>query len=185
VPLTSVLIAEHEAVLLALRILERVEAALDAGAEDAADHLGELVEFLRVFVDRCHHGKEEDVLFPELERLGVPRQGGPIGVMLAEHQEGRALVAAMADGLSRLHRAEPGAATRIAEAAGSYRGLLTAHIAKENGMLFPMAERVVPADLAPRLLERFEAIERDRIGPGRHEAFHEMLHRLRDHYALS
>jgi hemerythrin-like domain-containing protein len=182
---TAELVAEHEAVLLALRILERVEGALQAGAADAPSHAGELVEFLKVFVDRCHHGKEEDVLFPELERLGVPRQGGPIGVMLAEHERGRTLVAAMADALAPLGRGEPGAAARFAESAGSYRALLTAHIAKENGVLFPMAERVVPGDEQGQLVERFEAIERDRIGPGRHEAFHEMLHRLRDRYAVT
>lgn len=182
---TAELVAEHDAVLLALRILERVEGALQAGAAEAPAHAGELVEFLQVFVDRCHHGKEEDVLFPELERRGVPREGGPIGVMLAEHEQGRRHVGAMADGLARLQRGEPGAAARIVEAAASYRGLLTAHIAKENGVLFPMAERVVPADVRTQLVERFEAIERDRIGPGRHEAFHEMLHRLRDRYAVT
>lgn len=183
--LTADLVAEHQAVLLALRVLEAVEAALDAGRADAADHLDELLEFLRVFVDRCHHGKEEDVLFPELERRGVRREGGPVGVMLAEHESGRRLVAAMTDGLARLRRGESGAAARIVESAGAYRGLLTAHIAKENAILFPLAERVVPGDVAAQLVERFEGIERERIGAGRHEAFHEMLHRLRDHYAVS
>jgi hemerythrin-like domain-containing protein len=38
------------------------------GHERALEHLGQLLDFPKGFLDRCHHGKEEDVLFPELER---------------------------------------------------------------------------------------------------------------------
>jgi hemerythrin-like domain-containing protein len=180
--LTAELVAEHEAVLVALRILESVTAALGAGDPDAGGHLDEVLEFLQVFVDRCHHGKEEDVLFPELERRGIRRQGGPVGVMLAEHEAGRGLVRAMLEDLAALRGGDAGAAARVEEGATEYRGLLVSHIAKENGVLFPMAERVVPDDVAAALVERFALIERERIGVGRHEAFHATLHRLRERY---
>lgn len=182
---TQDLIAEHEAVLLALDLLARVEDALGAGRADAPQHLQELLDFLTGFVDLCHHGKEEDVLFPELERRGVPREGGPIGVMLAEHEAGRGHVRAMADGLARLRAGEPSAVDAIRQHAAAYRALLRSHIGKENGVLFPMADRLVPHDAAETMFERFEEIERDRVGAGRHEAFHAMLHRLREHYGLS
>ena len=109
---TQELIAEHNAVLVALQILEKVEAALGAKNEQAPEHLGQLLDFLKGFVDRCHHGKEEDVLFPELERRGVKREGGPIGVMLMEHEAGRGHVRAMSEGLDRLRRGEAGAVDR-------------------------------------------------------------------------
>ena len=176
--------AEHEAVLVALRILERVRDALSAGGKDAAEHLDQLLDFLKVFVDRCHHGKEEDVLFPELERRGVPREGGPIGVMLWEHEEGRRHIRAMADGLAKLQGGEPGAAAAIGSSASAYVDLLRLHIRKENTILFPMADRVVPADAAAGLIEAFEVIERERVGAGRHEAFHAMLHSLRERYGI-
>jgi hemerythrin-like domain-containing protein len=35
------------------------------------------MEFLTVFVDKCHHGKEEEFLFPALEAAGIAREGGP------------------------------------------------------------------------------------------------------------
>jgi hemerythrin-like domain-containing protein len=54
------------------------------------------VDFVRNFADRCHHAKEEENLFPRMEARGVPRDGGPIGVMLFEHEEGRAYVRAIA-----------------------------------------------------------------------------------------
>lgn len=76
---TQELMNEHNAVLLALQLLDKVGEALEAKSDRAPEHLEQLLDFLKGFVDRCHHGKEEDVLFPELEKHGVPRSGGPIG----------------------------------------------------------------------------------------------------------
>ncbi|MFH1017067.1 MAG: hemerythrin domain-containing protein [Pseudomonadota bacterium] len=181
---TQELMAEHNAVLLALKLLEKVEDGLAPKDSQATGHLEQLLDFLREFVDRCHHGKEEDVLFPELEQRGVRRDGGPIGVMLAEHEVGRRHVREMSDGLARLRRCELGAAAAIRESSRSYRDLLQAHIYKENNMLFPMADRLLPDDVAAKMLERFEVIERDRVGEGKHEAYHAMLHRLKDIYRI-
>lgn len=181
---TQQLMAEHDAVLVALQILEKVEAALGS-EERAPEHLGQLLDFFKGFVDRCHHGKEEDVLFPELERRGVPREGGPIGVMLQEHELGRGHLRAMSEALDRLRRGEAGAAAAIREHAQAYRAMLREHIDKENNVLFPMADRLVPEDIAASLIERFEEIERDRVGEGKHEAYHAMLDSLKGQYGIA
>lgn len=59
-----------------------------------------IVQFFQVFADKCHHGKEENLLFPELERSGSPKERGPIAVMLAEHEQGQSFVKGRAEGLS-------------------------------------------------------------------------------------
>lgn len=181
---TEDLIAEHNAVLVALQILEKIEGALAAGVADAQEHLDQLIDFFKGFVDRCHHGKEEDVLFPELERRGVRREGGPIGVMLAEHDVGRRHIREMANGLAHLRRGDGDAVGAIRENASGYRDLLRAHIHKENDVLFPMADRLLLDDDAAKIIERFEEIERDRVGAGKHEAYHDMLHRLGEIYRV-
>jgi AcrR family transcriptional regulator len=61
---TTVLMHEHEAVLAALEVLEGAGQALASGRQEAARDLGALLDFFRSFVDHCHHGKEERVLFP-------------------------------------------------------------------------------------------------------------------------
>jgi len=179
---TEVLIAEHKAVLVALNILEKVEEGIAAGVADAPEHLNQLIDFFGGFVDRCHHAKEEDVLFPELQKHGVKREGGPIGVMLAEHEAGRRLVREMSKALSSLRRGDQKASDGIRETALEYRKLLRAHIDKENTVLFPMADRLLPDDTASKAVARFEEIERDRVGLGKHEAYHDMLHHLKDVY---
>jgi len=181
---TEVLITEHNAILASLKILERIEAALAAGSSEAPGHLEQLVDFFRGFVDRCHHGKEEDVLFPELEKRGVPREGGPIGVMLAEHEIGRKHIRGMSTGLDRLRQGETLAVDAIREDSTGYRDLLRTHIHKENNILFPMADRLLNDDDAAQIIDRFEGIERDRVGEGKHEAYHDMLHRLKELYQI-
>ncbi|HEU5193093.1 MAG TPA: hemerythrin domain-containing protein [Methylomirabilota bacterium] len=75
----------------------------------------------------------------------MPACGGPIDVMLEEHAEGRALVAAMAEG-----RAAARAAT-----ARRYVRLLREHIAKENEILFPLADAVLDDAAQAVLLREF------------------------------
>jgi hemerythrin-like domain-containing protein len=182
---TQELMAEHNAVLLALQILEKIEVGLAEKREEAPGHLGQLLDFLKGFVDRCHHGKEEDVLFPEMERRGVRREGGPVGVMLMEHELGRRHIRTMSEGLDRLQRGDADAVSAVVQGAREYSDLLRAHIQKENNILFPMADRLVPEDVAARIAEQFDEIERDRVGEGKHEAYHAMLHALKDHYGIA
>lgn len=165
---------EHEAILFALETLERFEHRLAAGqAVDAAD-LSAFLGFLKEFADKCHHGKEEGILFPALLAAGMPAQGGPVAVMLDEHVQGRHWIARMEACLAPT--LDPAG---FRAAAQGYRDLLRAHIRKENEVLFPMAERLLDAGELAALYERFEAHEAQVIGAGRHEELHALLKALR------
>lgn len=167
---------EHEGIRVMLRVLGVLARKAENGEAYDKGHAGKVVEFLRVFADKCHHGKEEDVLFPELEKAGIPRQGGPVGVMLHEHEAGRAFIRRMAAGL------DSGDDREFAEAAGGYIELLTEHIRKENEVLFKMADQVLPAEKQEEMFRRFERIEEERIGPGVHESFHKLMDDLSARY---
>jgi hemerythrin-like domain-containing protein len=94
---TEQLKKEHEGIMLMLRILGKMCDKLEAGEPVDTGHMKSSVEFLKVFADTCHHAKEEERLFPAMERAGIPKEGGPIGVMLQEHEMGRAYVIGLAD----------------------------------------------------------------------------------------
>ena len=94
---TDVLKDEHRGVERMLAIVEAAGKRLEAGGDVLADLYLNAVDFFQGFTDGCHHAKEEEKLFPAMEKRGVPREGGPIGVMLAEHEQGRAYVRAMAE----------------------------------------------------------------------------------------
>jgi hemerythrin-like domain-containing protein len=165
-----------------LRVLDQDAKRLEAGTRvDTAD-LEAIVDFIRGFADRCHHGKEEDLLFVAMEEAGIPRQGGPIAVMLHEHTLGRDYVRGMAEAIAPYRAGEAGSAARIAENARGYAALLTQHIYKEDNILYPMADRVLSAAKQAELLEGFERVERERVGPGKHEEYHALLDRLEATY---
>jgi hemerythrin-like domain-containing protein len=162
---TAVLRKEHEAIVKMLEVTEEVARRLDAGEYVAAETLADLLEFFRLFADKCHHGKEEDLLFPQLEKKGMPRAGGPLAVMLAEHEQGRALIRQMAG-------------PAWADAARAYASLLRAHIEKENHVLFVMAERMLTPSEQAELAEGFEKSEVEKMGAGTHERLHAMMAKL-------
>lgn len=177
---TDQLKEEHEGILLMLKILEKVSAGLEAGERVDPDHIERILEFFRVFADQCHHGKEEDLLFPEMEKSGIPKERGPIGVMLMEHDQGRGFVRKMGEAAASMRKGGPPAA--FAESARGYIALLTQHIEKENSILFPMGDRVISPEKQGKVLEGFETLEREKIGAGTHEKFHHLLHDLREIY---
>jgi hemerythrin-like domain-containing protein len=165
-----------------LQILPAVSSRIGQGKPVAAEHLAGIIEFLTVFVDKCHHGKEEEFLFPALEAAGVPREGGPIGVMLNEHQQGRTLAAQFKEALTRLSSGDKRAAADVPRIVRQYVDLLTRHIEKENQVLFAMADARLDANKDSELFDAFEQLEKERIGAGKHEEFHALLDRLQDAY---
>jgi len=180
------LLAEHEAVRMTLKILERITNEIDKTEKiSEPEHLKQLFEFFSVFVDKCHHGKEEELLFPALETVGISRKGGPIGVMLNEHQQGRDLVAKMNRDLSQYLNGDAGAAQKLKVSADAYIALLNFHIDKENKVLFPMAEQHLSENKLAEMKKGFDKIETDKIGTGKHEEFHRMLDILKGVYLKS
>ncbi len=175
---TKVLRDEHEAILRMLEAAEEIARRLDRADRVAPDILNGLIEFFQLFADRCHHGKEEDVLFPLLEAKGLPRAGGPIGVMLDEHDQGRALIRQMVAAAKAYADGATGAGPAWATAARSYVALLGEHILKENNVLFPMAERLLSDAEQRELAEAFEKVEVEKMGAGTHQRLHAKMDRL-------
>ncbi len=175
---TETLRHEHDAILKMLDATEEVARRLQANEPVGGEILDGLLEFFREFADHCHHGKEEEVLFPFLEQKGMPREGGPIDVMLLEHEQGRALVRGMADAAAAYHKGESAAGQRWANAASGYVYLLREHIDKENNVLFVLAERLLSSEEQARLARQFETIELEKMGAGTHERLHASMNEL-------
>lgn len=175
---TETLRREHDTILRMLDATEEVVRQLDAGLAVEPRILDGLLEFFRLFADQCHHGKEEDLLFPKLQEKGMPREMGPIGVMLHEHEQGRALVRQMTEAAADYGKSDASAAARWSAAAFGYATLLREHIFKENNILFVMAERMLTADEQQALFLLFEQVETQKMGAGTHERLHALMDEL-------
>ena len=175
---TDVLRKEHDAILRMLEVTDQVAEQLDRGEKVAPGTLDDLLEFFRLFADRCHHGKEEELLFPALERKGMPRQAGPIGIMLIEHERGRALIQQMAQEGTAYAAGTAGAAGRWSQAARGYVQLLREHIYKENNILFVLAEQILTGSEQQELAAAFDQVEEEKMGAGTHERLHALIDKL-------
>ncbi len=177
-PPTQVLKDEHELILQALDALEQKISALERGAPPDQAYFEKAVDFIRTFADRCHHGKEENLLFRTMVNRGFPLQGGPIAVMLHEHDVGRSFVRGMAEAAANV-ATDPAATRGIVENGRGYIQLLRAHIDKENTILFPMADNVLSPEDQEQLGREFERFETEETGAGVHEASLELLEELK------
>jgi len=169
---TEILSDEHRVIERVLEALQRLTAL---PVNQFLPQWRKAMEFFRGFADQCHHFKEEKVLFPAIEEHGIPREGGPIGMMLQEHEEGRAHVKAMVAALEQLSMGNSAANEVLLTHARAYVTLLQEHIQKEDDILFQMADEIIPEDEQRKLLKQFETHE---MGAGAHEKYLDMAQDL-------
>lgn len=173
---TEILENEHRVIEQVLNCLEVManrtlaEGKVDALSADAA------LDFLQTFADGCHHRKEENHLFPLMEAKGFPRDGGPTGVMLHEHEEGRSHIQAMRAAVKAK------AVRDFVEHARAYVELLRNHISKEDHRLFPMANQAFSSEDQTRLTERFESVENQEVEAGAHEKYLDIADMLAERF---
>ena len=165
---TDILSDEHRVIE---RVLGAVEKLTHLPVANALDRWKEALIFFRQFADQCHHFKEEQVLFPALEEHGIPREGGPVGMMLTEHEGGREHVTAMIAAVGQLEAGNAAAGESLLSHARAYLTLLREHIQKEDDILFRMADEVIPEHEQKEILKRFEAHEAEEMGAGAHERY--------------
>jgi hemerythrin-like domain-containing protein len=148
------------------RVIEQVMCCLEKLAEQSEKikkldcvAARDMIEFFRMFADRGHHAKEEAHLFAVLETHGMPRDGGPTGVMLAEHEMGRGFVGGMEKAVTAYEQGDASALKDFAKAARAYVALLREHIQKEDHCLFAMTNENLSDKEQEQLLEAFRAAE--------------------------
>ena len=168
---TEILMDEHRVIERVLSTLEAATLAAEQGKNVCPGFFIEAADFIRGFADGCHHRKEENVLFKTMGAYGVPEQGGPIGVMLSEHERGREFTRAMRAGAEKWQAGDETGRLQALQAAQEYVTLLHHHIVKENNVLFPMADRLIPLDAHAQVFEDFERVEHEETGEGVHEKY--------------
>lgn len=174
----EILMNEHRLIEQTLDALGGFADELRRKASDDKAELSRFVTFIREFADRHHHGKEEDILFAAMVEAGFPRSGGPIAVMLWEHDQGRAYVKVLAELAAQAAPWSAEDRQRLADAAAGYASLLHAHIHKEDAILYPMAEQRLPPELQARVEADCAAYEARHAGAGEQDRLHALAAEL-------
>ena len=168
----DMLVREHEIITKVVLGLHGLSRHLREGRNVDASLLREAVSFMREFADKCHHAKEEEILFPALVAHGVPLHGCPLDALLHEHSQARHLVGQLDEAVESYQAAQSGSIEKVIAAIEPIERLYPDHIWKEDQMVFPMLERLVPAETRRKIFAAFEKGEA-RKDLGAHERFHQ------------
>ncbi|MDO8689506.1 MAG: hemerythrin domain-containing protein [Dehalococcoidia bacterium] len=161
---TEILKSEHLVIKRMLDVLSIAADKLDKGQEVDPYVFDRSLDFIRQFADYSHHGKEEDVFFAAVEAAGMPRDAGPVGVMLEEHDEGRKAVRKMAEGLAKYRAGDTSAIPGLVRGARDYVYVLRNHIPKEDDILYPMGDEMISVQAQAKMAQQFEQVQKDRMG---------------------
>ena len=172
---------EHGGIIVMLDVMKKVAKRLKDREEVKKEHLEKITEFLQNFADKCHHGKEEGILFPEVAK-NVSNLF-MVNELLGEHKTGRDYIRGIAESLKYYDTGSPDA-YHIATNMEGYIYLLTEHIKKESESLFPIVDKQISDKVQFEIEERFETLERDVIGEGKHEEYHGWLKELKKVYLI-
>jgi len=184
---TEQLVGEHVTIKLVLKIMDKICERLESGEDIDPKHLEQIVEFVRLFADRVHHGKEEDLLFQAMEEASIPNKGRPdeenvfYGLLL-EHYVGRDYVKEMSDAISKYESGDRGSLHKFIDNARDYAELLTQHIEKEDDIVYLIADTNLSEAKKRELLEGFKRVENERLGTGRYEEFQKLAEHLKRVY---
>jgi hemerythrin-like domain-containing protein len=162
---------EHETILYLLKILEKMMESNEEEDSVRFNQYNNLIYFLRIFAEDCHHGKEEKHLFPELINNGFQKEDGPLAHMLQEHRQARAYTVLMSEAMNRRD------ITGFKNSAEKYIELSRNHIEKEENIIFDMADKIIDEEAQDLLYERFSRHEETVIGHGVHKKLRAMIHK--------
>jgi hemerythrin-like domain-containing protein len=158
---TDKLEVEHRIIAKIILVVSMIADQLGTGQSVDVEILQRMVEFMRIYVDQFHHGKEEQLLFPLLIRRGVPTRGCPIEALTHEHIIGKELVAGLSEALLGYQKYGPVAEDTLVKSLRGLADLYTNHIWKENYLLFPMTNKVLGLDDLNALSRDFEKMEQE------------------------
>jgi uncharacterized protein len=168
------LVSEHEMIERAMAVLkahlEKIDAAVKAPLQ-----MQRAIDFLLVFGDKMHNTKEEKFLFPLMAQKGLPVEGGPIGVMLMEHDMERKLLQKMLTALPDLPEAPTSARHKFAAEGFEYLKIRAEHIWKENDVLYAMGRKVFSDEENIVLLKEFKTLDQQTYGKEARQHYEQML----------
>ncbi len=180
----EILVEEHNAVRALLEVLEVICGRLESKRKVDPDHIQSAVRFIKDFADKAHHLKEEEVLFPAMESAGVSREEMLLDAITTEHDLGRGYVRGISDALFPYSLGDYSAGDVVCQNARKYIKLMSNHIAKEEEIVFPLAESRLSENARRELAREFERIDREVIGQEKREDFQSILLTLRGAYLI-
>jgi hemerythrin-like domain-containing protein len=101
------------------------------------DVLEKILDFIKIYADKCHHGKEEEILFRRLDKKPLsPEHRKTLQELLSEHKYARGVVNNLQQAKTRYNEGNVDAIPSIMEAMDELAIFYPRHIEKEDKHFF-------------------------------------------------
>lgn len=158
------LMIEHRLIERMIAIIKRSLSQIEKEKKVDPVFIDTTVDFIRIYADRTHHGKEEDILFRDLNAKELSEEDrGLMNELIQEHVIGRKMTKELVNANSRYRNGDETALTEIASNLSSLAAFYPKHIEKEDKVFFPAARRYFSEAQDQAMLNEFWEFDRKMI----------------------
>lgn len=166
---------EHRLIERMLSVIEKMLSDIESKQKVDRVSVEVVVDFLKVYADRTHHGKEEDILFREMDKKPLSGEDRKLmNELIAEHVIGRNATKALGDANMRYQNGETAALEEIKNNFKTLLNMYPQHIDKEDNNFFPASRTYFTDEEDKKMLEAFWEFDRKLI----HEKYESVMAEL-------
>jgi hemerythrin-like domain-containing protein len=137
-------------------------------------------DFIKTYADRCHHGKEEEILFRDLEKKPLQEEHRRVmNELVEEHVHGRAVVKKLTDAHKRYLAREVEALQEIMVLVHELIEFYPRHIFKEDKQFFYPCMEYLSKQEVDQMLEEFWDFDKRLV----HEKYEQIVKELKNRVA--
>ncbi len=174
---TDILLEKHNAILRMLIILNQSINRLEKGEQVSYEIFDKTIDFIHLYIDKYHHGREEDILFNFMKERGYLIDISLIKILAKEHKLARNYIFKFEEAVIRFKQGDETARNDIIESARKFSLLLSHHIHKENEIFYQMVDQALSLDDQNFLLKAFEKKRRE-LGSNVHYKYNDMVEEM-------
>jgi len=169
---------EHRLIEQAIDLIGKEVQRIQATGRTDLVLLDSLIDFMRTYADRCHHGKEEDILFRGLEDKPLTAEHRQMMDRLVDdHRRSRAKTVRLKELVTAAQRGDRMAVEEVIELLQSLATVYPEHIALEDQKFFPAAMKYLTAEEREDMLARYKEFDQKLI----HEHYKAAVESMRTH----
>jgi hemerythrin-like domain-containing protein len=169
------LMIEHRLIERMIKLMDQEVGRIRQTGQLHVGFHGQAIDFVKTYADRCHHGKEEDILFRDLELKPLTDEHRHImDELIAEHAWARQKVAQWVGAKELCDQGDPAALRLASEIMAELAQFYPKHIAKEDKHFFiPVMSYFSKAE-QEQMLQAFWEFDRKLI----HEKYRQVVDSL-------
>ena len=179
----TLMIEEHKNIKRMLEVIRKACLPIMNGKEIDYTDFEKMIDFVRNYADKHHHGKEEKFLFNKMidEIGGVAETLVKFG-MLVEHDFGRMYMKELEEALAKVKAGDNEAKLDVIANAISYTHLLNRHINKEDNVVYTFAKRELSEETLNKINIECDTFEEEMNKTGVQNKYIQILEQLEQKY---